>query len=327
MAQHTPSRRALLKVALLAGGGLLLGLRLPSLAGAAGDFMPNAFVRIDPSGTITLILPHAEVGQGIYTSSAMLMGEELEVGLDQIQLQPAPPDLKKYIDPLLYDQATGGSTSTRTDWMRLREAAAAARLMLVAAAAKQWGVDPATCRAERGVVHHDESGRALGYGDLASDAATQPLPTNIKLKDPAQFKLIGTNAKRLDTPAKVNGTAVFGIDVIVPGMRIGTLAITPVKGGKLVGMDEAAARAVPGVRDIIRAGDDSAVAVIGDHMWAAKQGLEALQPVWDPGPNRRVTTASVIAAMDRASQQPGGVARQRRDAPAAINAGAPKVSA
>src|ERR1700722_15207569 len=141
MAQHTPSRRALLKVALLAGGGLLLGLRLPSLAGAAGDFMPNAFVRIDPSGTITLIMPHTEVGQGIYTSSAMLMGEELEVGLDQIQIEAAPPDLTKSLDPLPGDQATGGSTSTRSDWMRLREAAAAARIMLVTAAAKRWDVD------------------------------------------------------------------------------------------------------------------------------------------------------------------------------------------
>src|ERR1700722_4699310 len=182
MAQHTPSRRALLKVALLAGGGLLLGLRLPSLAGAAGDFMPNAFVRIDPSGTITLILPHAEVGQGVYTSSAMLMGEELEVGLDQIQVQAAPPDLAKYMDPLLYDQATGGSTSTRADWVRLREAAAVARTMLVAAAANRWGVDPASCRVERGVVHHEASGRTLGYGEVASDAASLPVPKNVKLK-------------------------------------------------------------------------------------------------------------------------------------------------
>jgi isoquinoline 1-oxidoreductase subunit beta len=333
MRNQLPTRRSLLKASILAGGGLMLGLRLPSLARAAdpalataSDFIPNAFVRVDPDGRITLIMAHTEVGQGIYTSSAMLMGEELEVGLDQIQVQPAPPDLKKYMDPLLYDQATGGSVSTRVDWPRLREAAATARVMLVAAAALRWGVDPASCRVERGVVHHDGSGRTLGYGDLASDAAKQPVPTNVKLKDPAQFKLIGTNAKRLDTPAKVNGTAVFGIDIQVPGMRIGTLAIAPVKGGRLIRMDEMAARRVPGVHDVIRAGDE-AVAVIGDHMWAAKQGLEALNPVWDSGPNGGVTIASLVASMDRASRNPGVVAKQKGDAVAAINGAVTQLSA
>jgi isoquinoline 1-oxidoreductase beta subunit len=334
MDQHIASRRSLLQAA----GGLLLGLRLPSPARAAdsapevapnlvqNDFTPNAFVRIDPLGKITLIMPDTEVGQGIYTSSAILMGEELEVGLDQIQVRAAPPDLTKYINPILYDQATGGSTSTRADWTRLREAAAAARIMLVTAAARRWNVDPASCRVERGVVHHDGSGRALGYGELATDAAALPVPKNVRLKDPAQFKLIGTNARRLDTPAKVNGTAVFGIDIRVPGMRIGTLAITPVKGGKLVGMDEAAARRVPGVHDIVRAGDE-AVAVIGDHMWSAKQGLEALNPVWDAGPNGGVTIASLIASMDQASRRPGVIAKQKGDATAAINGAATKLSA
>ena len=333
MAQRMSSRRSLLEVGVLAGGGLLLGLRLPSLARAAditpaagSGFAPNAFVRVDPHGTITLIMPHAEVGQGIYTSSAMLMGEELEVGLDQIQVQPAPPDLAKYIDPLLYDQATGGSTSTRSDWVRLREAAAAARMMLVAEAASRWGVDPASCRVERGVVHHDGSGRKLGYGDVASEAAAQPVPAKVRLKEPAEFKLIGTEAKRIDTPAKVNGSAVFGIDVQLPGMRIGTLAITPVKGGRLVRMDEAAARRVPGVRDVIRAGDQ-VVAVIGDHMWAAKQGLEALNPVWDAGPNGTVTTASLAASMKSASQRQGVVATHKGDAQGAIDGAATRVSA
>jgi len=334
MANDTPTRRSLLKFGLVAGGGLILGLRLPSVArGATPDpapdpnaaFAPNAFVRIATDGTITLILPHAEVGQGVYTSSAMLMAEELEVGLDQIQIQPAPPDLKKYMDPLLYDQATGGSTSTRADWIRLREAAAAARVMLVGAAAARWQVDPASCRVERGMVHHDGSGRVLGFGEVATDAAALQVPTDIKLKDPAQFKLIGTSAKRIDTPAKVSGTAVFGIDVKVPGMRIGTLAITPVKGGKLVGMDEAAARRIPGVHDVIRAGDE-AVAVIGDHMWAAKQGLEALNLVWDGGPNGTVTLPKLVAAMEQASHGAGVVATRKGDAVAAIAAAATKLS-
>ena len=326
MALQMPSRRLVLQAGLLAGGGLLIGLRLPSQAQSAATFAPNAFLQIDPQGAITLILPHTEVGQGIYTSSAMLMGEELEVGLDQIKVQPAPPDLAKYKDPLLGDQATGGSASTRSDWKRLREAAATARIMLVAAAAQRLGVDPAACRVERGVVHHDPSNRTVSYGDVASDAATQPVPHDVKLKDPAQFKLIGTDAKRLDTPSKVNGTAVFGIDIRVPDMRIGTLAITPVKGGKLTGMDEAAARRVPGVRDVVQAGDE-AVAVIGDHMWAAKQGLDALKPSWNAGPNGGVTIASLVAAMDRASQTQGVIAKQHGDAAGAIGGAATKLSA
>jgi isoquinoline 1-oxidoreductase beta subunit len=327
-----PTRRLLLKAVVIAGGGLVVGLHLPSAAPAAdlatansGEFVPNAFVRIEPHGAITLIMPHTEVGQGIYTSAAMLIGEELEVGLDQIQVQAAPPDLAKYKDPLLGDQATGGSASIRSDWMRLRQAGAAARIMLIAAAAKNWGVDPASCRAERAVVHHDVSGRTVGYGEIASDAAGQPVPQDIPLKQPNQFKLIGTDAKRLDTPSKVNGTALFGIDAKVAGMRIGTLAITPVKGGKLVQIDEAAARRVPGVHDVVRAGDE-AIAVIGDHMWAARQGLEALRPVWDAGPNGGVTTQSLIASMDQASRKQGVIAKQEGDAAAAIKGAATRLS-
>jgi isoquinoline 1-oxidoreductase beta subunit len=269
MTDNPLSRRSLLKVSLLGGGGLMLAVQLPGLARAAGPvedqsaaFVPNAFVRIDPGGAITLIMPHTEFGQGVYTSSAMLIGEELEVGLDQIEVRPAPPDLKKYLDPLLYGQATGGSTSTRTDWVRLRQVGAAARIMLTAAAAERWGVQPVACRVG-GVIHHDATGQSVTYGAVATDAERQPVPAHIKLKTPEQFTLIGTSARRLDTPAKVNGTAVFGIDIRLPGMLIGTLAITPVKGGRLIGMNEAAACQVPGVHDIIRAGDE-AVAVIGD---------------------------------------------------------------
>ena len=328
MADSMLSRRHLLQASALAGGGLLLGMRLTRAADpdGSGTFAPNAFLRIDGSGEITLILPHAEIGQGIYTSSAMLMGEELEVGLDQIRVEPAPPDLKKYINPLLGDQATGGSASTRADWTRLRQAAAAARVMLVQAAAQRWGIDPAGCRAERGEVRDDGGNRALGYGELAGDAAKLPVPSDVKLKDPAQFKLIGTSAKRIDTPAKVNGSAIYGLDIRVPEMRIGTLAISPVNGGKLTAMDEAAARRVAGVRDVIRAGDD-VVAVIGDHMWAAIKGLEALNPRWQAGPNGGVTVNSLVAAMDQASQKAGVVAAQVGDATAAINGAATKLSA
>ncbi len=331
MGYDMPSRRFVLKAGAVAGGGLLLGLHLPSLARAtaapaAVDLEPNAFVRIDTRGTITLILPHTEFGQGIYTSSAMLMGEELDVGLDQIAVETAPPDIKHYIDPLLGDEATGGSVSTRADWVRLREAAAVARTLMVAAAAKRWNVDPATCRVERGIIH-DATGRSLAYGDVVSDAAQLPVPANVKLKDPSQFKLIGTSAKRIDTPSKVNGTAIYGLDIIVPNMRFGTVAITPVKGGKLVSMDEAAARQVPGVHDVIRNDEGDAVAVIGDHMWAAKQGLEALNLKWDAGENGDVTLETIISTMDRASHNKGVVAKKEGDAAAAIKGAATQLSA
>jgi isoquinoline 1-oxidoreductase beta subunit len=322
------SRRGILKTGLLAGGGLMLGLRLPGLArGAeAADFAPNAFVKIDPAGTITLIMPNAEVGQGIFTSAAMLLAEELEVGLEQVQLQAAPPDLSKYTDPSLGDQATGGSASIRGDWMRLRQAGATARVMLIAAAAKQWKVDPATCHAERGVVLHGPTGRSLGYGALAAGAAALPMPQDVPLKAQADFKLIGTSAKRLDTPSKVNGTAMYGIDAKLPGMKIGTVAISPVKGGKLASMNEEAARSTPGVRDVLKL-NDSAVAVIGDHMWAAKQGMDRLAVIWDGGANSKVTTKTIVDALDKASQNPGVVAKKEGDAEGAIGGAATKLSA
>ena len=286
MSYETPSRRLVLKAGLLAGGGLLLSLHLPRAARAAetppgteeAAFVPNAFIEVPPSGKIIFISPHAEVGQGIYTSTAMLMAEELDLGLDQIAIQPAPPDLAKYKDPLLGDQATGGSASTRSDWIRLRQAAAATRIMLVGAAASRWHVDPADCQVARGVISHAGSGRTVTYGDVAGDAAGQPVPTNIPLKPAAQFTLIGTSAPRIDTPAKVNGTAQFGIDTILPGMKIGTLAITPVRGGTVASMDTGAARQAAGVRDIVVAPDKSAVAVFGDHMWAATTGACGAEP-------------------------------------------------
>ncbi len=322
-------RRDLLKLWLLAGGGLVLGISLPSLAGhaAAADasFTPNAFIRIGSDGSIVLIMPNAEVGQGIWTSAAMLIAEELEVGLDQIKLMPAPPDAAKYADPLLLEQATGGSTSIRGDWDRLRQAGAAARVMLITAAAKQWGVDASTCRAARGVVHHDPSGRSAPYGQLADAAAQLDIPKDVPLKPASAWTLIGTSQKRLDTPGKVNGTARFGIDVQVPGMKIGTVAACPVAGGTLRGIDEAAARKVPGVHDVVRLPD--AVAVIGDHMWAAVQGLVAANPQWDNGPNATVSTASIVKALDAASQTSGLVARNEGDAARQINSAKTKLAA
>jgi isoquinoline 1-oxidoreductase beta subunit len=317
------ARRTVLRAGLAVGGGLLLTLRLPSRGRAAQEaapFAPNAFVRIDRAGTVTLIMANTECGQGIWTSAAMLLAEELEVGLDQVRLEAAPPNEALYANPLLGLQATGGSTSTRADWTRLREAGAVGRAMLVAAAAAQWDVDAATCHAVRATVTHAPSGRSLGYGALVDAAARLPVPHDVALKDPAHFTLIGHSQRRLDTPSKVNGTAVYGMDVQVPGMKIGTVAASPVPGGKLRSIDEAAARRVPGVRDVVRL--DTVVAVIGDHMWAAKQGLAAAAPVWDDGPNANLGTAGIVRDLDAASQNAGVVAKSEGDAAAAIKSAA-----
>jgi len=250
----------------------------------------------------------------------MLLAEELEVGLDQVRLEHAPPDDKLYANPLFGDQETGASSSVRAFYEPLRRAGAAARTMLVAAAAATWNVDPASCRAQKGVVTHSPTGRTLTYGALADKAARLPVPAQVTLKDPKDFKLIGTPAKRLDTPAKVNGTAQFGIDVRLPGMKIATVAASPVLGGKVASLDDSKAKAVKGVRQIVRL--DDLVAVVADNMWAAKQGLLALAIRWDDGPNATLSTADVVQGLAAATQTPGVVARKEGDAAAAI-AGAP----
>src|SRR6202008_587683 len=222
----------------------------------ADGFAPNAFIRIGGDGQIVLIMPYVEMGQGTYTSIPMLIAEELEVDLKQVRLEHAPPNEKLYGNPLLGGiQATGNSNAIRAAWQPMREAGAAARIMLVAAAAKRWRVDPASCRAQSGEVLHAPTGRRIGYGGLAADAAHMPVPENVALKQPADFKLIGTPAKRLDTPAKVNGTALYGIDVRPPGVKIATLAQSPVFGGRVKSVLGTAAMAVKGVCQIVRIGD------------------------------------------------------------------------
>lgn len=327
---HHPTRRAVLRAGLAAGGGLLLSLRLrPAHAAAttppATDFSPDAFIRIRPDGGIAFIMRNTEVGQGIYTSVAMLLAEELEVSLGQISVEAAPADNALYADPSLGEQATGGSASIRGSWKQMREAGATARTMLVAAAAGLWSVDPATCTAAGGIVSHPPSGRSLAYGALAERAATLPVPKDVPLKSPDRFTLIGTSPRRLDTPAKVNGAAKFGIDVQVPGMRFGAVQASPVLGGHLVSLDEAAARTISGVVDIIRL--DDVVAVTATSTWAAQRGLEAAAPHWDDGPHGGVGQADIVAALERATTQPGVVAADRGDAAAAIAASTKRLDA
>jgi isoquinoline 1-oxidoreductase beta subunit len=323
------SRRTFLVASAAAGGGLLLGFHVPQWinadAAVADTFAPNAFVRIRPDDSITLVMPQVEMGQGTYTSMSMLIAEELEVGLAQVTVEAAPADDKLYVNPLLGFQVTGGSTSVRAMWESLRRAGAVARLMLIAAAANAWSVDPLSCKAEKGEVVHPPTGQRINYGALADAAAKLSVPETVTLKDPKDFTLIGTPAKRIDTPDKVNGKAPFGIDVIVPNMKFATLAQCPVFGGKLAGVDDTKAMAVKGVRQLVRLED--AVAVVGDHMWAATQGLAALDINWDEGPNAKLTTAEIVHQMDIASRSPGVVARQEGDVAKALTGAAKKIEA
>src|SRR4051794_36729629 len=306
--QRDFSRRKFLATA-AAGGAFLLAVRLPRAAGtsANGIFAPNAFVRVGSDGQITLIMPYVEMGQGTYTSISMLLAEELEVGLDQVRLEHAPPNEKLYANPMLGEQATGNSNAIRGAWKPLREAGATARTMLIAAAAKQWNVEPASCRAENGEVLHTSSGRRIKYGALAADAARMAVPANVAVKDRKDFRLIGTPAKRLDTPAKVNGTAIYGIDVRPPGVKIATLAQSPVFGGRVKSVNDTAAKAVKGVRQIVRL--DDAVAVVADHMGAAKKGLAALNVEWDDGPHAKLNTDEIASELEKATLTSGAVAQ------------------
>jgi CO/xanthine dehydrogenase Mo-binding subunit len=312
-------RRRFIEASLLAGGGLLLSVPLGAPRAAAADAEPkplNAYVRIPALGPITLVMPKVEMGQGTYTSLPMLIAEELELRLDQVETVPAPPDPKVY--GVEGDQSTGGSTTIRDCWLPLREAGATARIMLVAAAAKTWKVAPSECTAVEGTVRHASSGRTLAYGALAPLAARQRVPHPVPLKAPADYRLIGRSTARREAPSKVDGSARFGIDVRVPGMRYAALAQAPVAGGRVRALDEAAARRVPGVRQVVR--EDDLVAVVADHYHAAEQGLAALALEWHGGANGRVQQAQLVRDLEAAVRHPGGLARRIGDPAAAARA-------
>ena len=312
------SRRVVLKAGAAAGGGLLLGFHIPFAAAdaVAGVFAPNAFIRIGRDGRIVLVMPQAEMGQGVYTSHAMMLAEELDAAFDQVAVEASPPSDALYTNPILGLQATGNSNSIRAFWIPLRKAGAGARAMLVAAAAQTWRVDPATCHTESSQVIHDSSGRKLAYAALVALAAHMTPPADPPLKAAADFKLIGKPLKRLDTPDKVNGKALYGIDAMPTGVKFATLAACPVFGGKVGRVDDGAAKAVPGVRQVLVL--DDLVAVVGDHMWAAKQGLEALDITWDEGPNAAITTEEVWRQIKAASDNAGATAKTVGDVDQAL---------
>ncbi len=323
------SRRSFLKVSALAGGGLLIGLQLtPKVSAAAatttgGTFVPNAFLRIAPNGAITILAKHSEMGQGIYTSMAMCVAEELDADWSKIAVEAAP-SAQAYAHTAFGLQMTGGSTSTPESYKQLREAGATARALLVQAAAQQWKVDAVTLRTDNGAVIAAD-GRRATYGELATAASALPAPTEVKLKDPSQFKLIGKAAHRVDSLEKITGKGVFGIDVRVPDMLIAALVRPPVFGAKLKRFDATAAKAVSGVKNVVAT--PRGVAVIAANTWAAKQGAAALTVEWDEGALATLSTENQRAAYEALIKQPGAVAKRTGDVATAFASATTKIEA
>jgi len=279
------SRRGFLQTSAVASGGLVIGVNLAGLSAdaiAAGTLhTPNAWVHIADDNTITLLSARSEMGQGVYTSMPMLIAEELNVDIRKIQVAIAPPNTKLYGNALLGGpQLTGGSTSVRDGWEKLRVAGAQVREMLISAAADKWKVDRASLKAENGMVIGPK-GKKATYGQLAAAASKLPVPEKVALKDPGEFRIVGKRTKRLDTPAKTNGTAEFGIDVKLPGMVYASLEQCPVIGGTVKSFDPGKAKAMPGVIDVVQIPDG--VAIVADSWWHAKKAREALSVQWDEG--------------------------------------------
>ena len=307
-------------IGLAAGTAFIFGFyvpsRRPAQAAQGASFAPNAFIRIDRQGDITLIMPQVEMGQGTYTSISMIMAEELDADWSRVAVEHAPPDEKNYANPKLGIQATGSSNSVRAWWKPLRQAGASTRACFVEAAAQSWGVPPLECRTENSTVIHERTGRRVAYGALVDRAAAVKPPKDAPLKSVEAFRLIGRSLKRLDTPEKTNGKATYGIDVLPPGVKFATLAASPVLGGKVAHVDDRRAKAIPGVRQIVVL--DDLVAVVGDHMWAAKCGLEALEIKWDDGPNGEVSSDLIWSRLRKASLREGAVAKEVGDAGTAL---------
>jgi isoquinoline 1-oxidoreductase beta subunit len=296
-----------------AGAAFLYGFHVPAGVGSEAPkratFAPNAFIRIDEQGVVTLIIPQVEMGQGTYTSLSMILAEELDADWNRVRVEPAPANEQLYVNPMLSIQATGNSNSIRAFWTPLRQAGATTRACLIAAAARRWNVPAAQCRTRDGKVIHGRTSRNLDYGTLVTDAAAITPPKDVPLKDPAAFRLIGRPLQRLDTPDKTNGRAKYGIDALPPDVKFATLMKSPVLGGTVARVDDSRARAIAGVRQIVVL--DDLVAVVGDHMWAAKQGLAALDIAWNDGPNAEVSSAVIWSRLRSASKRDGAVAKDQ----------------
>jgi isoquinoline 1-oxidoreductase subunit beta len=326
----TLHRREFLKKSAVAGTGLVIGFYLPkkfeALAAAAesGPVAVNAWVRIAPDDAVTILIDKSEMGQGILTSLAQLLAEELDLDWKKIKTEFAPA-APQYFNPVFGLQGTGGSTSIRASWGPLTKAGAAAREMLIAAGAQRWSVDASACRAENGGVVHTASKRRLGYGALAVDAAKLPVPEKPALKDPKDYKFIGKPIKRLDTPSKVNGSAGFGIDARLPNMLHASVARCPVFGGKVKTFDATKAKAVPGVKQVFQV--STGVAVVATNTWSAMEGRRALEVTWDEGASAANSTDSIRKLFAERAEQPGAIARKEGDIEAGLSGAAKRVEA
>src|SRR5260221_653310 len=322
--------------------GLVVSFYLPSrpaLAPAAAPppFAPNAWLRVGSDGIVTLTLDRSEMGQGAQTGLAMILAEELDADWSTIRLGPLPENPAGWSRIM----RTGGSNAIRSSWEPLRKAGATAREMLVTAAAQAWQVDRATCRAETGAVIHAPSGRRLSYGTLAARAAALPVPTDARLKDPKEFRLVGTRVTRLDTPSKVDGSAQFGIDVRVPGMLVASIERSPVLGGRVKRFNADRAKAMPGVHHVVAlelsswigangawaAGCAAGVAVVADTYWQAVQARRALEIEWNEGDSGTLDSASIRAQLLALAERPGIVAQTIGDATAALAGAAKRIEA
>ena len=314
------TRRHFIASGIATGAGLTIGFRLGGehLAAAAQStepFAPNAWIRITPDNVVTIIVDKSDMGQGVLTSMPMLIAEELEADWSQIRTEQAPAG-PEYVNPVTKRQVTGGSRSVRNSWEHFRKAGAAAKEMLVEAAANEWGVPPEQCVAENSTVIHRPTGRRFTYGELTDKAARLPVPQNPRLKSPKDFKLIGKRIARLETPQKVDGSAVYGLDVKVPGALVAVLARCPVFGGRVASFDATAAKAIPGVRHVVQI--DSGVAVVASAFWPAKLGVDALRITWDEGPTATVSSETIAKAFEAAGAEPGVVARRQGDTAQAL---------
>ncbi|HYD06769.1 MAG TPA: molybdopterin cofactor-binding domain-containing protein, partial [Reyranella sp.] len=323
MTLKNPSRRKFLQSSAAIGGGLVIGVHLPTKAFAANDpAQINAWIRIAPNNQVTILCARSEMGQGVAMALPTLVAEELEVDLRKIKVEFAPPG-EVYINGMLGGQITGGSTSVRDGWEKLRVAGAQAREMLVAAAAQKWGVEASECKAQNGFVVHKK--QKTSYGSVAEAASKLTPPKEPKLKDPKQFKYVGKPLHRLDTPGKVNGTTQFGIDVKLPGMLYASLAQCPVIGGKVVSFDASKAKGMPGVKHVVQVSDG--VAVVANSWWRAKQARDALSIQWDEGANKSLSSARVSASLAEAMAKPAASIRQEGNVEQAIAGAAKKLEA
>jgi isoquinoline 1-oxidoreductase beta subunit len=326
------SRRTLIKGGLAVGGGLVIGVRLPGIGRllaegqGSGLFAPNQWLRIDRDGVVTIINSVPEMGQGSMTTMPMIVADELDAEWDRVRIEAAPTDPKVYGNPVTGQQSYGGSRGVRDHLEPLRKAGAAARLMLRQAAAQEWGVPLDEVTTEPGVVVHVPTGRRLLYGQLVDKAQALPVPQNPPLKTKDQFRYIGKDVRRVDVPEKVNGTAVYGIDVKLPGMLVASIEKCPVVAkGKVKSFDATAAKAIPGVKHVVQV--TSGVAVVADNFWTALQGRKALKVEWDDGPLRQLSSASIAKEHEAAAAGPGLVARNDGDAAAVLAGGGKTVEA